>query len=418
MERVKEVSAFLEDNDVKFIRLAFTDIFGVLKNISVNAKEFEKICKYGAAIDASRFSGFMNIETTDLLLFPDLDTITILPWRPSTGRVVRFYCDVFYPDGKAFEGDSRSILREANEECERHGFSASIASESEFYLFQSDLNGKPTQIPLDNATFMDVAPLDAGENIRREICLDLQQMGIYTKTSYHEKGPGQNAIIFSRAQALTAADNLVTYRNAVKSIAAINGLYASFMPKPLKDQPGSGLRIKISLQKNDRNIFNDEYDNKIQEQNQFIAGILNRIYDISLLLNPISNSYLRIGQMNAPKYIMWSTTNKDLTLRINMEDRIIIRSADNSCNPYLAYALILKAGLAGVENQEELKAVAKKHAKVLPANMEEAIKAFKESEFVKANLPISIIDTYISEKLKEAKIKNHDYSDDDYFKLI
>lgn len=419
MEQIEEVLQFIEENDVKFIRLAFTDIFGTLKNISINADDFRRVYTDGASFDASTVKGFMNVEASNLLLFPELDTMSILPWRPSTGRVLRFFCNIKYPDGSAFLGDGRQFLRTAKEKCEALGYTPLIGCESEFYLFIQDDFGNITKHPVDQASYLDVAPLDGCENIRREICFSLQEMSIPTNSSYHENGPGQNCITFSPGSAVKAADDLITYKNCVKTIANINGLYASFLPKPLKNESGNALRINIILNKNDRNIFTDDYDNKSEEQQYFIAGVLNRINEITAVLNPINNSYLRIGHKNAPKYAFWTKENNNSLIRVN-GSQILIRSGDASCNPYFAYGLLLLAGVEGIKHKEMLAESSTTGKQELPLNLSIAMDCFEKSKFVKATLDKKIIDTFIKVKRAETKDINEKYmyANDKYFKFM
>ena len=241
-----EVMQYVEETDVKFIRLAFCDVYGRQKNVAIMPPELKRAFSEGIAIDASSIAGFGGEERSDLLLRPDPATLTALPWRPQSGRVVHMFCDIFHPDGTPFESDTRRILKEAVAEAEAKGVHFSVGSEIEFYLFKLDENGEPTKEPYDHAGYMDIAPADRGENVRREICLTLEQMGIQPESSHHEGGPGQNEIDFRYADPLTAADNAVTFQAVVRTIAAQNGLWADFSPRPLPDQPGSGMHINLS----------------------------------------------------------------------------------------------------------------------------------------------------------------------------
>lgn len=423
--KIEDILRYIEFHHVKFVRLAFCDIFGTLKNLSINAEDFEQATIEGVNIDASDVNGFMNFKKTDLLLFPDLRTMAILPWRSDHEKVVRFFCDITYVDRTPFEGDGRYFLKQAMEACESYGYTPKIGIESEFYLFENDPAGMPTNRPVDQASYLDVTPLDRCENIRREICLALAEMNIKTKMSYHEKGPGQNVIIFQDDYALQAADNLITFKNCVKSLAFVNDLYASFLPRPLRDASGSGLRIKVTLSKNDRNIFDDDYEVNIQEQRCFIAGVLNRIHEMSLILNPINNSYERLGREKAPKYIMWASGNQSQLIRVDEKQDeysyIMLRSADASCNPYYAYGLLLYAGIAGMRNNEELRSdYSKKTGKQLPANLQEAIASFCSSTFVKEVMDEKTIAMICD--VKEAEVKQQceeeRFEKDPYFKWI
>lgn len=419
MYNKETVLEFVEQNDVKFIRLAFCDIFGTLKNISINAQELKRAFEDGISFDASSVKGFMNVSESDLLLFPDPDTMAILPWRPQSGRVVRFYCDIKHPDGRMFEGDVRHLLKEQEEVCESLGYTPKIGSECEFYLFQRDEFNKPTNIPHDEASYFDVAPLDAGENVRREICLNLEEMNIQPESSHHEQGPGQNEVDFKYDKALQSADNVISFKSCVRAVALQNGLFASFMAKPLPEESGSGMHINISLAKNDRNIFESDYENMEEEQKYFIAGILKRIKDISLILNPTTNSYQRLGNERAPKYITWSKQNRSQLIRIpattNQEySRVEVRLADPSANPYLAYTLLLAAGIKGITNKEELSPSCDMNLytyegdefEKLPSTLEEACSWFEKSEFVKEILPESVINSFLEVKVQEVKEYN------------
>ncbi len=413
-----EVLEFIAENDVKFIRLAFCDIFGTQKNISIMPEELSKAFKYGISFDASAISGFMNVEESDLFLVPDPVTLSVLPWRPSNGRVVRFYCDIKHPDGTPFAGDGRNILRKAVRAAEDSGFNCKIGSECEFYLFQLDERGMPSAIPYDFAGYCDIAPLDKGENVRREICLTLEQMGIKPESSHHEQGPGQNEVDFQYSDALTAADNLVTFKSVVKTIADRNGLHATFMPKPLAEKSGSGLHINLSLFKDGLNIFNNRNQQSQKAAAEFIAGIMTRIPEITAFLNPLVNSYARFGEFEAPKYITWSHQNRSQLIRIPAAEdeycRIELRSPDPACNPYLAFALVIQAGLEGINKQmslapafdanlyeaetEKLSDMAK-----IPENLGMAIELAGNSSFIQQVLPEKTIAKFLSIKLAEWK---------------
>ena len=410
----REVLQFVEENDVKFIKLMFCDIFGALKSISVPASELPRIFSEGLLFDASKLSGFMNFSSTDLLLFPDPDTLALLPWRPQQGRVVRFFCTIKYADGTVFEGDGRTFLRNAVEYARGKGFNFRIGTSCEFYVFEKNDNGHITKRPHDYAGYCDIAPADKGENLRRDICLTLEQMDIYPESSRHESGPGQNEIDFQYSSALNAADNLVTFKNVVKSVADRNGLYATFMPKPLYDRPGSGLHIMLHCMKGSENIFVPKHDDLGAEAKSMIAGILNRIAEITLFLNSTAGSYSRLGNSRAPKYITWSHENFGQLIRVPMintkENAMILRSPDNTCNPYFALGLVIYAALEGVLNGSELCSatdlspdnIAERTEK-LPATLDEAIEAARKSEFLSERLPENLLEHVLGEKEKEAK---------------
>lgn len=411
-----EVLEFIKENDVKFIRLAFCDIFGTQKNISIMPDELPKAFEYGISFDASAISGFMNVEESDLFLVPDPGTLSVLPWRPSNGRVVRFFCDIKHPDGTSFEGDGRSILKKAVRDAEALGYSCKIGAECEFYLFQLDEKGLPTALPHDFGGYCDIAPLDKGENVRREICLTLEEMGIRPESSHHEQGPGQNEVDFKYSDALTAADNLVTFKSVVKTIAARNGLHASFMPKPLAEKPGSGLHINISLFKNGLNIFDNRCKQHGNAPDEFIAGVMAWIPEMTAFLNPLVNSYARFGKFEAPKYITWSHQNRSQLIRIPAAKdeycRMELRLPDPSCNPYLAFTLIIQAGLEGITKQMpltpafdaniyEAKADKLNSLALIPENLGAAIELARKSTFVQRVLPSKTIDKFLSSKWAE-----------------
>lgn len=413
-----EVLQFVEENDVKFIRLAFFDIFGKMKNISIMSSELPRAFESGILFDASCVKGFMNVDESDLLLFPDPNTLTVLPWRPQQGRVVRLYCNIKYPDGSVFVGDGRQILKDALLEAQEEGYTVQIGTECEFYLFELDENGNPTKKPHDNGGYCDVAPADKGENVRREICLTLEEMGIQPEASHHESGPGQNEIDFKYSNALYAADNLETFKSVVKSIAAKNGLFASFMPLPLKDSFGSGLHINFSLLNNGINIFKTNNSEHSEAAECFMAGILNRVCETTLFLNPIVNSYLRFGRGEAPQYVSWSHQNRSQLIRIPAAkgelSRMELRSPDPACNPYIAFALLIYAGLEGIRQKISLPDAVNlnlfqsleeqtKHLQKLPSSLEDAILIAQNSDFVKNNLNSKILNTYINEKKKECE---------------
>ncbi len=409
---VDDILNFAQEADVKFIRLAFCDPFGVHKNISIMPTELKDAFERGISFDASSIRGFEEISRSDLFLFPDATTLTALPWRPEPGCVIKFFCDIKYADGSIYIGDSRNILRGAIKKLSKMGYGARIGSESEFYLFKLDDYGNPTYTPIDNGTYFDVAPLDQGEDVRREICLVLSEMGLMPETSHHEQGPGQNEIDFKYSDAMTCADNLIAFKNVVKIISARHGLFASFMPKPLDGKSGSGLHINISLMKNGRNVFSKEHLEQ-DVRDSFLAGILAKISEITLFLNSTVNSYDRLGAFEAPDYVSWSHQNRSALIRIpaqgDTKTRIELRSPDGASNPYIAFALVLEAGIYGIENKLQLEDENTK-IEMLPQNLEEAILKAKNSLFVKQVLGEEFVEKYIT--IKELELQNYyDYAD-------
>ena len=395
----QEVMQYVQEEDVKFIRLAFCDVFGKQKNISIMPEELPRAFEYGIAIDASAIEGFGDETHSDLLLHPDADTLMPLPWRPEHGRVVRLFCTISYPDGKTFECDSRSILKQAVQDAEKAGFQFFFGAEQEFYLFNLDDNGNPTKEPYDNAGYMDIAPEDKGENIRREVCLTLEQIGIRPESSHHEEGPGQNEIDFRYSSPLAAADNAMTFQTVVKTVARRNGLYADFSPKPLEDKPGNGFHINMSVKSSDN----------VDNMNFMIAGILAKVAEMTIFLNPLESSYQRFGNNKAPRYISWSSENRSQLVRVPAAvgeyKRAELRSPDPAANTYLAFALMIYASLYGIQNKLELqdpadinlyKADADTLAKFeqLPENLKSACALANNSDFIKKHIPGAILEIY------------------------
>ena len=393
-----EVIEYTREEDVKFIRLSFCDVFGRQKNISIMPDELPRAFDSGIAFDASAIAGFGDESHSDLFLHPEAETLMPLPWRPEHGSVVQMFSNITYPDGTPFECDTRSLLKKAVKTAQEKGHEFYFGAEQEFYLFLLDENGKPTKIPYDEAGYMDIAPDDQGENVRREICLTLEKMGIHPESSHHEEGPGQNEIDFRYSGALTAADNAMTFQRVVKAIAHRNGLCADFSPKPLKDRPGNGFHINCSLSSG-----TDELLPRV------IAGVLANIKGMTAFLNPSEGSYARLGGHKAPKYISWSTENRSQLIRIPAAEgeyrRMELRSPDPGANPYLAFALMIYAGLEGIEKGLELTAPAdinfykadpqtlNKFDK-LPDSFKEACSEAASSSFIKKYIPSRILDIY------------------------
>ncbi len=399
----QEVMQYVQEEDVKFIRLAFCDVFGRQKNISIMPQELPRAFEYGIAFDASSVAGFGDETHSDLLLHPETETLMLLPWRPEHGKVVRMFSGITYPDGRAFECDTRNLLKNAVAQAADAGYRFSFGAEQEFYLFHLDENGRPTKIPYDEAGYMDIAPDDRGENIRREICLTLEQMGIRPESSHHEEGPGQNEIDFRYSNAVTAADNAMTFRTVAKTVAHRNGLIADFGPKPLADQPGNGFHINVSVNPSATAA------NHSDALCPMIAGILEKAREMTLFLNPSQDSYQRFGCHKAPKYISWSNENRSQLIRIPAAEgeyrRAELRSPDPAANPYVAFALIIYAGLYGITNKLPLPAAADYNLykadenilaqfSQLPADLQAARRAALDSPFIREHIPAAILDIY------------------------
>lgn len=393
----QEVIQYVDEENIQFIRLSFCDLNGRMKNIAVMPWELPRIFSDGAAIDASAIAGFGGDIFSDLFLHPDPSTLSSLPWRAEHGGAVRMFCDIAHPDGTPFEGDCRRILKKAISAATEAGYSFAFGAEMEFYLFQTDEFGNPTKIPWDNACYMDAAPHDRGENIRREICLTLAQMGILPESSHHEEGPGQNEIDFRYAEPLSSADNATTFRNVVEIITAHNGLWADFSPKPLANHPGNGLHINLSVQGHGDPLPSA------------IAGILHHVREMSVFLNPTENSYARLGQQKAPRYLSWSSENRSQLIRIPAARgpyrRAELRSPDPTTNLYLAYALLIYASLDGIQQNHYLPTPANYNLftappeilsqfQKLPESLQEAKTLASQSNFLHTHLPASVLDYY------------------------
>ena len=398
----EEVMQYVAEEDVKFIRLAFCDVFGNQKNISVMPGELPRAFDSGIAFDASAVRGFGDESRSDLFLHPDPETLTWLPWRPEHGKVVRMFCDITYPDGRPFECDTRALLKRAVADAKDAGYEFFFGAEQEFYLFELDEKGESTKIPYDRAGYMDIAPDDRGENIRREVCLTLEQMGITPESSHHEEGPGQNEIDFKYADALTAADNVMTFRNVVRIVARRNGLFADFSAKPLADEPGNGFHINMSVSP----------DKSSENLCRMIAGVLDNVIPMSAFLCPTEDSYRRLGVMKAPRYVSWSGENRSQLVRIPAAvgeyRRAELRMADPAANPYIAFALAIRAGLDGLENELDLPKPANVNLftadaetlsgyEKLPGSLAAAKRAAAGDGFIKANLPRAILDIYCND---------------------
>lgn len=419
----EDIIHMVEEEDVEFIRLQFTDMFGMLKNVAITSGQLERALNNQCMFDGSAIEGFVREEESDMYLYPDLDTFTIFPWRPQQGKVARLFCDVYRPDGKPFEGDPRYVLKKVLKEARDMGYYFNVGPECEFFLFHTDEEGRPTTMTHETAGYFDVAPIDLAENVRRDIVLNLEEMGYEIESSHHEIAPGQHEVDVQYEQGLKAADNIVTFKIAVKTIAKRHGLHATFMPKPKAGVNGSGMHINMSLEDSlGKNLFADPSDSQGLSQlaYQFMAGILCHVKPMTILTNPLVNSYKRlIPGYDAPVYIAWSpAANRGQVMRIPSTrgggTRIEFRSPDSAMNPYLALAACLAAGLDGIRKEmvppepfngnafsmrrSEMKKLGIHH---LPETLGEAIEAFENDTFLQQVLGEHIYTKYLEAKKRE-----------------
>lgn len=419
----EDIIRLVDEEDVEFIRLQFTDIFGMLKNVAITSSQLEKALNNKCMFDGSAIEGFVRIEESDMYLYPDLDTFEVFPWRPQQGKVARLVCDVYRPNRKPFEGDPRYVLKKVIREAADMGYKFHVGPECEFFLFHTDEEGKPTTETHEMAGYFDVGPIDMAENVRRDIVLNLEDMGFEIEASHHEIAPAQHEIDFQYADGLTTADNIMTFKMAVKTIAKRHGLHATFMPKPKAGVNGSGMHINMSLADMDgKNAFVDPDDelglSKVAYH--FMAGILSHMKEITILTNPLVNSYKRlVPGYDAPVYIAWSaSSNRSPLIRIpssrGSSTRIELRCPDSAVNPYLALAACLGAGLDGIKKQmmpprsvdtnifamteEEMAALG---IEQLPETLGEAIEAFEGNDFVQELLGKHIYTKYLEAKASE-----------------
>ncbi|WP_026583327.1 type I glutamate--ammonia ligase [Bacillus sp. J33] len=414
-----DIKRIAEEENVKFIRLQFTDILGTIKNVEIPISQLEKALDNKMMFDGSSIEGFVRIEESDMNLYPDLDTWVVFPWTAEKGKVARLICDIYNPDGTPFLGDPRSNLKRILTEMEELGFSDfNLGPEPEFFLFKLDQAGEPTLELNDNGGYFDLAPTDLGENCRRDIVLELEEMGFEIEASHHEVAPGQHEIDFKYADALTACDQIQTFKLVVKTIARKHGLHATFMPKPLFGVNGSGMHCNVSLFKNGKNAFFEETgDLQLSETaRQFIAGIVNHATAFTAVTNPIVNSYKRlVPGYEAPCYVAWSAQNRSPLIRIpasrGVSTRVEVRSVDPAANPYLAMAVLLKAGLDGIKNKMTPPAPVDRNIYVMnkQERVEEGIKdlpatlAAALDELKKDEVMVSALGDHIFEHFIEAK---------------
>ncbi len=416
-----DIIMMAEEEDVEFIRLQFTDMFGNLKNVAVTSSQLEKALNNKCMFDGSAIDGFVRIEESDMYLYPDCSTMEIFPWRPQQGKVARMICDVYRPNGEPFEGDPRYVLKRAIKEAEKMGYVFEVGPECEFFLFHTDENTLPTTMTHEQAGYFDIGPLDFGENARRDMVMTLEDMGFVIEASHHEMAPAQHEIDFRYDEALKTADNIMTFKLAVRTIAKRHGLHATFMPKPKSEVNGSGMHINMSLRKDGKNIFEDKNDpmGLSKEAYYFIGGIMKHIKGMAAITNPLVNSYKRlVPGFDAPVYIAWSASNRSPLIRIPSDNgegtRIELRSPDSAANPYLTLAVCLMAGLDGIRNQiepppavgnnlfamsdEERKAL---HIDHLPETLIEAVEELEKDTFICDVLGEHITKQYITAKKKE-----------------
>lgn len=395
-----EVMEYISEEDVKFVRMAFCDVYGKQRNVAIMAGELPRAFEHGIAVDASAVPGFDMDVRSDLFLRPNAETLKELPWRPQHGRVAHMFCDIVHPDGSPFAADTRRLLRDAAETAAERGYAFRFGTEMEFYLFKLDELGAPTAEPFDEAGYMDVAPADRGENVRREICLTLERMGIFPESSHHESGPGQNEIDFRYADPLTAADNAIMFRSVVRTVAAQNGLWADFSPRPLPNHDGSGMHINVSATRDGQEL----------SPLDLVPGLLEHVREMTLFLNPAEQSYARLGRDKAPLFVSWSEQNRSQLLRVpaaaGQYKRLELRSPDALANPYLAFALMIFASLDGIEralplpepadfNLLRIDAEKAWRYEKLPGSLAEAAKLAKGSDFIKKHIPAEVLAAYL-----------------------
>jgi glutamine synthetase len=409
---IESIKKTVAEQNIQFIRLQFVDIFGMLKNVAVTASELDKVLANKVMFDGSAIEGFVRIEESDMYLHPDIDTFVVLPWFKEH-KIARFICDVYRPDGKPFEGCPRYVLKRALKRAKDMGYEFNVGAECEFFLFQRDENGNPTTKTTDSASYFDLAPIDNGENARIAMVKTLMEMGFNVEAAHHENAPGQHEIDFKYADALHSADNIITFKLVVKVIAKEYGLHATFMPKPLNDECGSGMHSNMSLFKDGKNVFNDPSDTNglSKEAYYFIGGLLKHARGMSAVTNPIVNSYKRlVPGYEAPVYVTWSMSNRSPLIRIPVTrgdaTRVELRFPDPSCNPYLSLALMLEAGLDGIENKTEppppipknIYNLSDENLERLPSDLNDAVNELTKDELMMSALGVHVAENYIKAK--------------------
>ncbi|HEX3038359.1 MAG TPA: type I glutamate--ammonia ligase [Oscillospiraceae bacterium] len=416
-----DIIKMIDDNNVKFIRLQFTDIFGSLKNVAITTSQIEKALDNKCMFDGSSIEGFVRIEESDMYLRPDLDSFVIFPWHTQHGSVARLICDVYKPDGTPFEGDPRYVLKKTVQEAEKMGYTFNVGPECEFFLFNTDEFGHATTVTHDTASYFDLGPSDLGEDARRDICLNLEEMGFEIEASHHEVAIAQHEIDFKYSEAMHSADNLITFKMVVQSVANSHGLCATFMPKPIFGESGSGMHTNMSLFKDGQNAFYDPNSKSGLSHiaYNFIAGIMAHIKGMCAITNPLVNSYKRlVPGYEAPCHIAWTASNRSALIRVpatrGSGTRVELRSPDPACNPYLEFAVLLAAGLEGIKqdlmppepvsaniydmNSEERAA---NNIDNLPTDLSDAIKQMKDDSFIANILGEHVFNKYTEAKGKE-----------------
>ncbi|MEG2338651.1 MAG: glutamine synthetase family protein [Clostridium sp.] len=414
MKTVEEILEIIEEEEIEFLYMQFTDIFGVMKNIAITGEEIERGLRGEITFDGSSIDGFVRVEEKDMHLKPDLNTFVIYPWRGSFGREARVICNILNDDNTPFKGDPRYILESALSEAEEMGYKIDVAPECEFYIFHTDSNGKPTLNTHDDAGYFDLAPVDLGENARRDMVVTLKKMGFEVETSHHEVAPGQHEIDLKKDYAISAADKIVTFKTIVRKVAKNHGLHATFMPKPLFKEAGSGMHLNFSMYKNGEDAFKGELGGGLsQDAMYFIGGVLKHARSMCAITNPTVNSYKRlVSGYEAPINIAWSFKNRGPLIRVpstygKRDTRIEIRNPDPSCNPYLAFAVIIKAGIDGIKNKIEPISPIEDggtHDK-LPQSLETAIECLSNNMVIRDALKEHIFKTFVEAK----KIEFEDY---------
>ncbi|KJS15358.1 MAG: glutamine synthetase [Peptococcaceae bacterium BRH_c4b] len=432
-----EILAKAREMQVKFIRLQFTDILGVLKNVAITVEQLEKALDGELMFDGSSIEGFVRIEESDMYLRPDPSTFVVFPWRPREGAVARLMCDVYNPDGTPFAGDPRNALKKVLAEAAEMGYTMNVGPEAEFFLFQVDENGQPTLKTHDKAGYFDMTPVDMGENARRSMVLTLEDMGFEIEASHHEVAPGQHEIDFKYSDALDVADKIVTFKFVVRTIAQRHGLHATFMPKPIFGINGSGMHCNQSLFEGAKNAFYDagSPDGLSQTAKYYIGGLMKHVRAFAAITNPTVNSYKRlVPGYEAPVYIAWSGRNRSPLIRVpakrGLSTRVELRCPDPSCNPYLAIATMLRCGLDGIKNKIQPPEPCEKNIyhmdsserkdlgiDSLPSSLYEAMQELSANEIVKSALGPHIFEKFIEAKTKEwdsFRVQVHSWEVEEY----